>query len=40
MNSFAVSERTGDVYQWGQTVGSEKEPIRQPVKVRRRRLHR
>ena len=33
MNSFAVVEHSGEVYQWGQTVGSEKEPMRQPAKV-------
>lgn len=33
MNSFAVVEGSGEVYQWGQTVGSEKEPLRQPAKV-------
>ena len=33
MNSFAVTEHGGEVYQWGQTVGSEKEPMRCPVKV-------
>ena len=33
MCSFAVVERTGEVYTWGQTVGSEKEPARSPVRV-------
>ena len=33
MCSFAVVERTGEVYTWGQTVGSEKAPVRSPVRV-------
>ena len=33
MNAFAVVEHSGEVYQWGQTVGSEKEPARAPAKV-------
>jgi len=33
MCSFAVVRRTGEVYTWGQTVGSEKEPARSPVRV-------
>lgn len=33
MCSFAVVNRTGEVYTWGQTVGSEKEPARSPVRV-------
>ena len=33
MNSFAVTEKTGEVYQWGMPVGSEKEPARRPALV-------
>ena len=33
MNTFAVTEPRGEVYQWGMTVGSQKEPARAPEMV-------